>query len=111
MNITVKSLGVVSGDENGFVKFVLLEDDVLVFGKCIWHRELVIAFYGKEVDVTVIAAGVLPKDVSKAPLDESYWGEWKSSGYDVVTPPQYREVIKIALQSFETEINRLWGKV
>jgi hypothetical protein len=49
--------------------------------------------------------------VSKAPLDESYWGEWKSSGYDVVTPPQYREVIKNALQSFETEINRLWGKV
>lgn len=109
MTISVKSLGVVSGEENGVVKFVLLEEDILVFGKCVWHKELVVAFYGKEIDVTVVAAGVLPKDVSKASLDDSYWGAWRSSGYDVVTPPEYRNTIKEALLSFEQEINHLWG--
>lgn len=109
MNIEVKSLGVISDEENGFVKFVLLEENILVFGKCLWHKDLVVAFYGKEVEVIVTAAGILPKDVSKVPLDDEYWGEWKSSGYDIVTPPQYRNTIKEALLSFEQEINRLWG--
>ncbi len=109
MTISVKSLGIVSGDEHGVVKFVLLEEDILVFGKCVWHKDLVIAFYGEEVNVTVLAAGVLPKDVSKVPLDDSYWGEWRSSGYNVITPPEYRNTIKEALLSFEQEINRLWG--
>jgi hypothetical protein len=108
MNIIVKSLGVVSGEENGFVKFVLLEENILVFGKCLWHKDLIIAFYGKEVDVMIIAAGVVPKDVSKVPLDEAHWGDWKSSGYNVVTLPEYRSVIQEALRSFEQEINRLW---
>lgn len=110
MNILVKSLGVISQDENSFVKFILLTDNVLVFGRCVWHRDLVIALYGKDAHVTVIAAGVLPKDVSKAPLDEAYWGDWKSSGYEVVTPPEYRTTIKSVMISFEEEINALWGK-
>lgn len=108
MNIIVKSLGVVSGEENGFVKFVLLEENILVFGKCLWHKDLIVALYGKEVDVMLIAAGVVPKDVSKVPLDEAYWGEWKSSGYNIVTPEEYKVTIQKALRSFESEINKLW---
>lgn len=108
MNISVKSLGIVSGEEGGYVKFVLLPDQVLVFGRCIWHKDLVIAFYGKEVDVAIVGAGILPKNVSSVPLDDEYWGEWKSSGYEIITPPEYRGLIRSVLTSFETEINSLW---
>ncbi len=109
MNITViKSLGVITGDEGGIVKFLLLEEGTLIFGKCFWHKDLVIAFYGKEVDVAIIAAGVLPKDVSKVSLDEDSWGGWLSNGYNIITPPGYRRVIKEVISSFENEINDLW---
>jgi hypothetical protein len=109
MDITVKSLGVISDDEHSFVKFVLLEENILVFGKCLWHKDLVLAFYGHDDNVEIIAAGVLPKDVSKVPLDGKYWGDWRSSGYEVTTPPEYRSTIQKVLSAFEQEINRLWG--
>ncbi len=110
MNIVVKSLGAISDDENSFVKFILLEENILIFGKCLWHKDLIVALYGKEVDALVIAAGILPKDVSKVPLDDEYWGQWRSSGYGVVTPKEYRAVIQDVMRSFESEINTLWGE-
>jgi hypothetical protein len=112
MNITtIKSLGIISGEDAGIVKFLLLEDGALIFGKCYWHKDLVMAFYGKAVNVTVLAAGVLPRDVSKASLDEDAWGGWLSNGYNIVTPQALRLTIKEVLTSFESEINRLWEGV
>ena len=108
MDITVKNLGIISPQGSGLVKFVLLDEAILLFGKCEWHRDLIIALYGEDVPVTIIAAGVLPKDVSKVSLNDEYWGDWKSSGYGVVTPSPYKRTIKDSLLSFEQEINHLW---
>jgi hypothetical protein len=110
MDITIKNLGVISDEEGSFVKFVLLEEKILAFGKCLWHKDLIIALYGQDTSVSITAAGILPKDVSKTPLDDEYWGQWRSNGYDVITPPEYRSLIQKALLSFESEINTLWGR-
>jgi hypothetical protein len=110
-NLIIKNIGIISQDKSSLVKFVLSEKNVLLFGRCLWHKDLVCTFYGDDVKIRVIAAGVVPKDVKNSTLIDEEWGAWKSSGYEVVTPEEYRGIIKDALSIFEDEINELWSSV
>ena len=98
MNIQIKNLGQVSGEETSKIKFILLEDGTLLYGKCQWHKDLATAA-GIGEEVKVVGAGVVPDNMEA--LDDDAWGEWKSTGYSVITPLEFRESICKALFSFE----------
>ena len=86
--------------EPPYTKFVLLERGTLLFGKFLYHKDLVACFFTSEDEketVIVIGAGIVPEDVT-IPVDNSdAWGKWISTGYDVVTPLELRESIREAL--------------
>jgi hypothetical protein len=96
MNIRVKNLGEISGDQDSKVKFILFEDGTLLFGKCQWHKDLATA---AKVDETmkVVGAGVVSSNIEDT-SDEA-WGGWKSTGYGIVTPIEIRQTIRNALIS------------
>lgn len=95
MNIEVINLGDVSKENNHKRKFVLLDDGRLIFGKVQWHKNLVEAA-GIDNPI-VIGAGVVPEDLISDTDDA--WGEWKSTGYEIVTSPDFREAVKTALRA------------
>ncbi len=90
--------------EESKVKFVFLENETLLFGKCMYHKDLMEAYFKDEEEkyaIMVIGAGVLPHDVH-VPVDDDSWGEWRSSGYGVVTSIHLRPVIQEAFIMFFT---------
>lgn len=98
MDIQVQNSGVVSGDAASKVKFILLEDGRLLYGKCQWHKDL-----AKDVcideSMKVLGAGVFPDNIQEVSIEEDVWGGWKSTGYNVVTPLELRQSIRNALCS------------
>lgn len=106
MNIIVRSLGSVSGDGNSKIKFILLEDGTLLYGKCQWHKDLAVAA-GIDEAVKVVGAGVIPANLMEAGIKDDVWGNWKSTGYGVLTPETLREEIAAALVSCKKEIDYL----
>jgi hypothetical protein len=100
MNIQPRNLGIVSGDEHSKVKFILLEDGMLLYGKCQWHKDLeVAAKFGDPIKV--IGAGVVPENIQGVSIEDNAWGDWKSTGYEVVTPTEFREPVRNALSSMK----------
>lgn len=108
MNIYVNNLNIVSGDSTSKIKFILLEDGTLLFGKCKWHKDLVESTQGVNSTLKVIAAGVIPNDIVNVDLESEYWGGWESTGYKVVTPEVLRNTIRESLLTFSHEINSLY---
>ncbi len=108
-NIVVKNLGVVSDDEKSLVKFILLDNGILLFGRVKWHKDLLDAYREAGADATVVAAGIAPKNIGKTTVKDDVWGGWQSTGYGIITPDEYKGDIKGALKPFEQEINRLWS--
>lgn len=99
MQITITDLGTLSEDEKAKNKFILTEDGVLLFGKCLQHKDL--SSYAKlPVATKIIGAGVVPDDMETCSIDDSEWGEWKSTGYGVRTPPELKFPIKEAFFSY-----------
>lgn len=101
MTITLHNLGDVSGDETSKVKFILLDDGMLLYGKAKWHKDL-----ADEVDLSkdthVVGAGVVPENIRDT-SDEA-WGYWKSTGYNIVTPPEaQKEIMDAFLSALERE--------
>jgi hypothetical protein len=96
MNIKPHDLGIVSGDEESKIKFILLENGTLLYGKCEWHKDLAMAAKVGE-NAKVIGAGVVPENIAEASIEDNVWGEWKSTGYGVVTSLALRKDIQKAL--------------
>lgn len=90
MNIILRNLGNISGDDASKIKFILLDDGTLLYGRVEWHKDLVSAAELGQ-DIRVVGAGVVPRDVHDT-RDES-WGNWKSTGYNVVTPVELQKEI------------------
>lgn len=107
MIINVHNLKIVSGDEASKIKFVLLEDGTLLFGKCKWHKDLVETYRGVDPALKVLGAGVVPKDIENVGLESEYWGNWESTGYKVVTTEILRSSVRKSLLPFSNEINSL----
>jgi hypothetical protein len=85
--------------EGSQVKFILLADGRLLYGRCMYHKDLAVAFFDNEEErnmLTVIGAGVVPEDPATQIEDEEAWGYWKSTGYKVVTEEMLREKIREA---------------
>lgn len=78
-------LGVLSTDVSAKEKFILTDGGILLFGRVLYHKELVHRQFKRE-DVRVIAAGTIPDDYSS---DLENWG-WKSTGYGIVTDQELR---------------------
>jgi hypothetical protein len=93
MNITLVNLREVSEGEK--IKFILLEDGRLLYGTCKWHKDL--GESGNIGSCKVVGAGVIPSHIPTA--DDEDWGNWQSTGYEVITPTDLRESIKEALSS------------
>ncbi len=106
-HINVKNLGRISSIAEHKVKFILLDNGVLLFGKVEWHKDLMDNYLGDESNIIVIAAGSIPTDIETADLEDSDWGGWKSTGYKVLTPPEYRAQIRDALLPYRDEITKL----
>lgn len=104
MTISVIELPPLSHDEKARTKFILLPDGTLLFGRCMYHKDLYGAFcHGdekKEQDAIVLGAGTVPDDMSIS-LDDEKWGGWKSTGYNVVTPLYLRENIRKAFIEYQ----------
>lgn len=95
MQITVINLGTLSDDERAKVKFILTEEGTLFYGKCLWHKDL--SIYAKLLPtLQIIAAGVVPDYVETCSIDDNEWGDWKSTGYGIITPPELMFPIKEA---------------
>lgn len=98
MQITITNLGRLSDDEKAQVKFILTEEGDLLYGKCLWHKDLG-AHSKLSPDVQIIGAGVVPDDMETCSIDDNEWGDWKSTGYGVTTPQELRFPIKEAFFS------------
>ncbi len=107
LNIVIQNLGSISKVAEHKVKFILLDNGVLLFGKVEWHKDLMDAFVGDKANRIVIAAGSLPENVGTADLGDDAWGGWKSTGYKVLTPLEYRDKIHAALLPYNKEIEVL----
>ena len=66
MKIHVIEIPDVSGGKDGKRKFILLDDGRLLFGMCVYHKDLSYYFFRNEEkkDHCVIGAGVVPDDPS-----------------------------------------------
>ena len=103
--IAVLNLGPISGVPTHPIKFILLEDGTLLFGKVEFHKDLMRAHLNGRLDSpVVIAAGSVPEDIEACGLDVGDWGGWKSTGFDVRTPVAYRSAVRDALLPFAREI-------
>ena len=103
-DFSVINLGRISDDSSHKIKFVLFNNGVLLFGKVEWHKDLVNSYAAANPDLMVIAAGTVPRDIDIVDLSDENWGGWKSTGYKVHTPPEYRERIRNTLLPFKVEI-------
>jgi hypothetical protein len=106
-DFAVVNLGSISENSAHKTKFILLDDGVLLFGKVEWHKDLAANYTRNASEVSVVAAGTVPNDIAAADLSEESWGGWKSTGYDVRTPIEFRESIRTALLPYKEEIERL----
>lgn len=101
MKITVTNLGALSLDERAQVKFILTEEGTLFYGKCLWHKDL-----SQEVklspNIKIIGAGIVPDDLETCSIDGDEWGQWKSTGYGLVTPQELRFPIKEAFFDYHS---------
>lgn len=104
--IVVENLGTISNTAEHKVKFILLENGVLLFGKVEWHKDLMNSYTG-EKSSNVVAAGSIPEFIDATDLSEMAWGGWKSTGYNVLTPLDYRVRIMEALLPYKKEIEGL----
>ena len=95
MQITVINLGTLLDDEKAQVKFLLTEEGDLLYGKCLWHKDLS-AHIKLSPNVQIIAAGIVPDNMETCSINDNEWGNWKSSGYGVTTPQELRFPIKEA---------------
>ena len=102
MKIQVIKIPEVSDSEDRKRKFIVLEDGRLLFGMCVYHKDLSSYFFRKKEkkDHCVVGAGVVPDDPSTSCDDILAWGKWVSTGYAVTTPPLLREEIRTALIDF-----------
>ena len=99
MQITVTNVGTLSDDEKARNKFILTEDGLLLFGKCLQHKDL--ALHAKLLPtIKIVGAGLVPDDMETCSLDDDEWGDWKSVGYGVRTPPELKFPIKEAFFSY-----------
>ncbi len=98
MQIVVNNLGVLSDDERARVKFILTEEGNLLYGKCLQHRDLS-AHVKLSPTIRIIGAGVVPDDMETCSIDDNEWGDWKSTGYGITTPPELKFPIKEAFFS------------
>ena len=99
MNISITNLGVLSNEETAQTKFILTEDGVLLFGTCMWHKDLS-AQVKLSPNTKIIGAGIVPNDLTTCSIDEDEWGGWKSTGYGIVTPQELRFPIKEAFFAY-----------
>jgi hypothetical protein len=106
-NIVAHNLGRISHDDAHKVKFILLNNGVLLFGKVEWHKDLMNSYTDHQTNVSVVAAGTIPQHIAAVDLSEENWGGWKSTGYGVLTPDEYRESIRNVLLLHEEEITSL----
>ena len=98
MKITITNIGTLSEDEKAKNKFILTEEGLLLYGKCLQHKDL--SVYVKLSPTTkIIGAGVVPDDMETCSIDDAEWGGWKSTGYGVRTPNELKFPIKEALFS------------
>lgn len=105
MKPTIIPLPDISDTEDSKVKFIFLEDETLLFGKCMYHKDLMEAFFKDEEEkyaIAIIGAGIVPHDIHVPIDDYDSWGEWKSNGYGVITPLPLRPVIQEAFIMFFT---------
>lgn len=98
MKISITNVGTLSDDERAKNKFILTEDGLLIYGKCLQHKDL--STYVKlPVTTKIVGAGVVPDDMETCSIDDSEWGEWKSTGYGIRTPSELKFPIKEAFFS------------
>lgn len=72
MQITITNLGVLSEDEKAKNKFILTEDGLLLYGKCLQHRDL--STHAKLPPATkIVGAGVIPNDMEMCSIDDNEW--------------------------------------
>ncbi len=103
--ISARSLGRISDSPADPIKFILLDDGLLLFGKAQWHKDLMRAHLAERgAPRDVVAAGTVPSDIAARGLDDEDWGGWKSTGFGVRTPIEYRAAIREALLPFAGEI-------
>lgn len=102
MIIRIQDLGNLSDEEHSKVKFILLDNGDLLFGKCKWHKDLQDASSYKTESVQVVGAGTVPLDVDGF-MDDEKWGGWKSTGYSVITPDNIRKQIVEAFKVYKGE--------
>ena len=95
MHIKITNLGILSNDEKAKVKFILTEEGDLLYGKCLWHKDLS-AHVKLLPTVEIIGAGIVPDDMETCSIDDAEWGDWKSTGYGVTTPQELKFPIKEA---------------
>lgn len=103
MIITPIPLIDISTNKDAKCKFILLNDGKLLFGMCTYHKDLGAAFLQNENNkedeaIYVIGAGIVPTDIYTDTEDTKAWGEWVSTGYDIVTPFDLRKEIQRALK-------------
>lgn len=98
LEITIIHLPDIFSCEGSQVKFILLADGRLLYGRCMYHKDLTTVFFGNEEGntLTVIGAGIVPENPATQIEDEEAWGYWKSTGYKVVTEEMLREKIREA---------------
>ena len=99
LDITIIHLPDIVICEGSQVKFILIADGRLLYGRCMYHRDLSDAFFDNEEErntLTVIGAGIVPEKRTTQIKDEEAWGYWKSMGYKVVTEETLREKIREA---------------
>lgn len=98
MKIIIIPLPLISDDSSSRNKFILLEDGRLLYGMCRYHKDLSVAYcnnQGAGHKIKVIGAGIIPDNV-RVPIEDSAWGGWESTGYDIVTPHYMRTIIQEA---------------
>lgn len=110
MKITIIHLPDVGCKETPYTKFILLSDGRLLYGKCLYHKELHARFFIEPLEnvrteerdtLTVIGAGKVPEDVHVS-IEDDTWGNWESTGFDVITPLYLREPIRAAFVDHST---------
>ena len=96
MHITPIPIVIAKSDKNIYHKFILLETGELLYGMCLYHKQLADAYTEMTGIVlhSIIGAGIIPTDVTTPIEDTRAWGEWKSTGYNVITPQHIRSEIR-----------------
>ncbi len=96
MHITPIPIVIKESGKNIYHKFILLETGELLYGMCLYHKQLADTYTEMTgIDIqSIIGAGIIPTDVATPTEDTDAWGLWKSTGYKVVTPLYLRSEIR-----------------